>query len=259
MKTFVYISTYAGIDWHDCRTTHEYLKQNGSYEITDVDSVIIDFIKRERNRLIKYFEKENKVYYFASNKKIEYAVKNKKKLSVIRGDKNSYTDTDGKRFTYYETELDLKVSDKGDLDLVYSAWGGQFTATHYICIDVIDDKNVRYIASENFLCPNKGVPSVQRFYHKPFESFTEFKSYFDNMKLHSIDKTNVWAESEKEMLVIDIEKYEVFDEEKQSPNLWFSDNMEAIELTDKLRSSGIKEIPFKMYVNQHLENLRTLF
>jgi hypothetical protein len=251
MKKYVYVVTGAGMDWHDFKLYTEYLMEKGKYEITDPESVITAFIKKQRDESADYArEIGDEVTTFASDEEIREAVRTKSTLLLFAVNKETFH---REHPTYYARELTLSYDAEKDDLKIEADYFGWFIATMYIHTDVFEDETaIRYIAAENFLCPVKGEPSWQRFYHEPFADFDEFKAYFDEMKLHE-ESRNVWADSVCEMLVIDINECE---KESSECFTWFRKNMDCIHLLEQMKGKINEDDAFRMSVNAHYEELK---
>ncbi len=246
-KTFINIETYSGMDWHDKKARSKYLSENGSYEITNPDKVILDYV-------ISFFDSlrndDEEFDILPSTKEIEEAIKENKKVAAYQGKYTFIDEEDGEK-TYYHASVEY-IPDRKEIHCEYAC--GQITHNEWINVIEIEESDVRYIVAENFLCPNKGVPSIERFYDYPVKTQEEAQNLFKKMKLHKRDNENVWANSAKEILILDVNN--------MLSSLWYAENITAIKETEFITKQNndypdVKtEIPFRMDVESHIEALR---
>ncbi len=255
MKT-LQLQTYGGIDWHDSKETTTYIKENGSYDISDPEKTIEEevvkafkeFCNREINDLQRAERKpENPIPdIIPSEDEIRKAVR-EVRVIVAGFDGDTY-ELDGEERKYYETALTYIPAER---EIVYEYLGGQITQHVWFVVHDIPDENVRYLATENFLCPNKGIPSVSRFYSLPVKTQEEAEKQLEELQLHDRNK-DVWAKSVKELAIIDVDV---------TPNTtWYALNIQAIRAEESLKETLERynlpmEIPFRMYAKVHIEAL----
>ncbi len=247
MKTFIRVTNHCGSDWHDTSATTKFLKQHDAYEITDPNSVIFNYIKETfMDFSDKCFENMD-VEKVATDKAIRESIMNRQgHLTLYRADpKGSHKSSFG-----YETEV---VFDAEQLIIENDCMGGQVTDKYYIDILEIEDVNVRYMVVENFLCPNKGVECIERFYDFPVKTQEEAEKLYNEMQLHTRGH-NVWAESVKELFVVDIDK--VTKESWYALNVLAINNTELCKEFHKSHPGLNSSIPFFMYVEKHIESLK---
>ena len=235
---FIEKQTYGGMDWHDSTSRSVNLKENGTFSISDPQQVIsadlwATFMELDRNYAC---------HVLPSKEAIGDALKSGKHICAFAGEKCG---NDGP----YETSM---VYDPSKEELLEEYLFGQITYHTYYVVKDIPMENVRYLAYENFLCPNKGVPSVTRFYSLPVKTEQEAERQLEKLSLHVRDDKSVWADSVKELVVFDVDVL---------PNtLWYALNVQAIreeeEIRGLLEKRGLSaELPFRMYSDQHIEEL----
>ena len=261
-KTFLRVDSYGGVDWHDCRSMSNHLLENDSMEIQHPEQVIHDYIMKRRNEILEEYKTHTAPDIVrATAEEVEAALKNPTEQTVVLlygENPEVYTDPDTQEtHTYYETCFSLVFSkEEGVLvpTLIDEYYCGQFTTHTWIKQFEIEEDDVRYLVIENFLCPNKGVSTLQRFYTRPVKTYEEAKKIADEMVLHDKDKYEaVWASSVKEIQVISAEYLQT--SEWYAKNIQVIDQLEGLEELKKQHKLET-ELPFAMYVDQHLEKLK---
>lgn len=227
---------------------HKFLKQEGSYDIRVPEDLLLKMAKDLRDNLMMDVLRRNRRWSFkdigkiATDSEIETAIRNKASLPILRAIKRDMSYGTGYNFSQYKTVLEMKVSGIGDFRFIRTENFDHEQEVTEIQFREIDDENVRYLGCENFL--PKDIPSALRFYHEPFVNLEEFMKYFEVMNLHQKeDDGHVWAESVKEMLIIDISICEKSE--------WFKDNMQVIKMIENHPELGNPEL-FRMQEGYHL-------
>ncbi|ADL36062.1 hypothetical protein bpr_II123 (plasmid) [Butyrivibrio proteoclasticus B316] len=239
------ITTYGGMDWHDSTESSSYLTENGSYDIVDANKVIASYI---HSRLLK-FDKEVKDANSSpvpSVDELKQRIEDKMKICLNKRLQEYVDGSTGLKEGWYENTF---CYDPEDQEIVVEYAGGQFEFHTYIDVKVIPDANVRYLAVENFLCPNKGVPSVERFYSYPVKKLQEAQRLLDELKLHED-----MGRSEKYLMISDIDEL--------ATNSWYAGNITVINQERELeklyeedpRCAG--DIPFAIYQTRHMDLLK---
>lgn len=227
VKKFV----YGGFDWHDCAQYTVQLSENGNYDVQDSKKLIVTDI------LTKFPYLEEKMVRDAIEEEhcYEFAIKE----AINENGKITYNDCPSEQFedtTYYENSgiingAEMKVSES-------YVWGQINYVTTYET-EEIDEARIIYLVTEQFLCPTKGVPLIERFYHKPFRNIKDAAEFWEKMPLHPA------ANSRKEILIFD---------QKISEKEWFKLNMAAILLMEQNGQSAY-DASFVKSVTLHIENL----
>lgn len=122
------------------------------------------------------------------------------------------------------------------LELYY--YGGQVSYLTDYEISDIPQEQVCYLVEEHFHAYTKGVPLVERFYHKPFRELKEAEGYLETLSRHDED-------SEISIQVYDLQAI--------SSTEWFQSNMEVIELSSEDAEKG-----YAVFVKSHMENLKKM-
>lgn len=211
-------TTHGGMDWHDIRTTTQFLKEKfkNDYNIAseNINTVIANDVFKSMKGMftsVTSFKDETTVTKKLENiptfEEILKAVEKKETLEVHSNpDKTEYGEI-------YELTFTLKEKD-GVIHVYQEYMYGQFSFdTDYVVYDIPDEK-VGYIVAENFLCPMKGVPSISRFYHEAYDNLAEAKLAMKKMKLHKD------YDSVKEMYIANM------DEMRERE--WYKKNINAI-------------------------------
>ena len=246
MKTFAYVITTVGMDCHDTRTYTDFLKnpETETYEFkeADMDNITLLYAEQLRDELIVSAQKENETIAVKATKEdIRSAIKKHQKFTIFGTDPETFC-VAGETVTAYKTKLELQITNNSTFCFYTEYEGGQIRGHAEIFLEHVKDEDVRYVAVENFLCPSKYIPSVQRFYHEPFRDYAAFKAYFDNMELHHIQ----YCSSVKEMLIIDVSECQ--DSE------WYQENMEIIrKIRENPKLSDIAY--FQINAELHLETI----
>ncbi len=249
---FIKVNTYGGVDWHDSFSKNVFLQENGSYAITNVDKTIVDYIVSFIADCINGIDedKRNLINCIATREGVEEALKNKeKKFKLFSSAEHDYIDQDGMKITYIDIEVTFDA-EKMEIEESYAC--GQCSYTQYIDVLDIAESDVRYIVCENFLCPTKGVPSIERMYQLPVKTQAEAEKIFSEMKLHKEEEyANVWTSSEKELLIDSVDNL--------LSSAWYANQVVAInevkslEKTIREYGNNTYDVPFAMYVDQHIK------
>lgn len=228
MRTISY-SEYGGMDWHDCCETTDFLEENGSFSIVNPDTVIAKHLYRLMTEIQSdTFEKD----VLTKSVRLQNIPSYDEVYKAVRDGKEIYL-TSPEETDQYGTacELDFRYKNK---KVTYCYGFGQVNYSGEYITEIIPDDKVQYLVVENFLAPTKGVPSVQRFYHKPYETEAEAKKAKESFVLHESHGSRV------EILVSDKDK----DAEKE----WYKKNLQAIELAEKYPA-----VPFRIFIKAQLD------
>lgn len=231
-------STYGGMDWHDSKMTIDYIKPSDEeygYETTDdVYKALINDIVKEHP-----YAEDMIRNAFATNKPVTFPTKCPKYNEA--GDIIDYelfgkVTHDGKH-TYYESSVKINPEQLTCyMELLY----GQFTysTTYYIT----ELKTPVYAVIENFLSVTKGVPSIERMYHRPFDSYAEAKAYMDKFIPHENYSTQVY-----------IACFDVDTVKKE----WYDLQIKIIEILENSENSNLlyDSDTFSPYAKYHYDNL----
>lgn len=229
------VSTFGGFDWHDQTMTSRYLTENGNPDIKHPSKVIAAHLHKTlvdmeiSSKAQDGTETRTKLENIPSVSEIETYITNGKSFTV--------SSEDG-----YELEAVWRP-EKNQLDQYFMAGQVWYDTTY--TVENIADENVWYFVTESFLCPEKGVPCVNRFYQRPFTNMAEARKAMDELKLHeelASDKGIV-----KEMLILD--KTTITERD------WYKTNMEVVEFLENHPELDTAE-NFRMYVAAHLEHLK---
>lgn len=237
MKT-IYYTEYGGIDWHDCCETSDFLKENNQYDIKNEDLAIATHLFDLMSGLKESTSQHGKIIsevklclqQFTSVEAVLKAIQNNEKISLYSPkDEDGYCCID---FFYNPEPKTVSYS---------FAYGQVSYNGRYLSVD-IPDEDVVYIVTENFLAPTKGIPSVSRFYHEPYNIQEEAEKALQEIKLHDNYR------SKKELIILN--KNNLLDNE------WFALNMKAIELVQKNNLNWYDE-NFVVFTKAHIEKLET--
>ena len=226
--------TYGGLDWHDCAQHVVQLSCNGEYDVANPKEIIISDILRA----YPYLDEKSVRVAIEEGSTYEFVIK----TPVIEGENTLYADCesmciDGSIF--YENTGKIEGA---SLEISESyAWGQISYVTNYE-LEELEKANLLYLVEEQFLCPTKGVPIVERIYHEPFLELCKAESYKESLQLHA----NV--RSKKELLIFG---KEILEKE------WYKLNMEAVELMRE-KKRDIYDPTFSIFVDTHIEKLKAL-
>ena len=211
---------YGGIDWHDSYQTITQIKLGNQFEIpvSKVTDCIINDITRE----IPYLDPIDLYNASLRNKTYRFPALTLENGKLIF--QEEYEDI-------WESYGEIKGY---SLKLYY--YGGQ--ASYQIDYEISDIplEQICYLVEEHFYAYAKGVPLIERFYHKPFEKLKEAEAYLKTLKKHD------------ERSEISIQVYNL---QEISSTKWFQTNMEVIRL-----SSEDAEKNYAVFAANHIENLR---
>lgn len=234
------VDTYGGMDWHDSCTRTEYIKSSenefgfDSYKEAK-EALINDIIKtfpKHEDLIRKSFDKEECITFPVQIEK-EDPLTHK----VIKKDPEKIIDENG--IVYYENEVTL---DPSQMKLKMEYMFGQVNYSSYYKINEV--KHPVYAVIENFLAPFKGIPSVERMYHKPFDSVKEASDYIKHTKFHT--KTH------------NVQVYiAVFDLNKVNTE-WYENQLQVIDLMGQFKKDMILDNSFRIYPESHIEALKRL-
>lgn len=231
-NTYVSVNICGGLDWHDIKTWSNFLQENGKFELTDAIKAIAKHVYKElKNMYISSSDSENKTVLenIPSLEEVTECIRNRKTFSV--------TSEDG---------LELEASwNPEENQLTQGFCSGQ--VSYYITYDILEiaPENVIYIASENFLCPMKGVPSVGRFYKAPFISLEDAQKECERIQAAIKERNDKNVQPE---LVI-------ADKTVISETDWYKYNMQVIDLLAEHPELDNAD-NFKLQVQYHLEKLK---
>lgn len=231
-NTYICATINGGLDWHDIKQWSEFLQENGMFEIKDTVKTIANHV----------FEELQKMEIITENPDTKTVLANIPSLEEIAEHickKEAFTVESPDGF-----ELNACWDpEKNALNQYFYA--GQ--VCYDICYDVkeIEPENVIYIAGENYLCPEKGIPSVERFYKKPFTDLEDARAECNRIQT-AIKGRN--AENVQPGLVI-------ADKTKICKTEWFIYNMQAIELLENHPELDTED-NFHIFVQAHLEKLK---
>lgn len=225
-----------GMDWHDIACYAEQIKYNGSYFV-DKDDVISVIIQD----LIQAYP------YISPNRFLE-AIQNKTSFEFpILFEKNgeyALEDDDVWRCDGQEIYKNSCLFNGKEL-ACYEAYPDGITCNiKYVAQDIsLDD--LCFVVQQNFLCPSKGVPNVERIYCEPFsaDELEAAKLYAQN-GIFAID-----PESRIELLAAS---------RSQITNTnWYALNMRAIELM-KEKEETPQSDSFHIFTKAHIEKLEKI-
>ena len=228
-------STYGGIDWHDSKTTIAFvLAEDGGYDHLSEDNARIAM----RNNIISQFpeEAEKILKAFETNKPVEFPIKAGHYDANGEYIEDSYGEViveNGK--TYYEASV--KVNPE-KLKVSTEYYFGQINFCTYYYIEEV--KNPVYAVIENFLAVTKGVPSIERMYHKPFNTLEEAEAYKEQLKPHENYNTEVYIA--------------VFDLDNINQD-WYNNQIKVIEILEQ-KPELLYADSFNPYVKAHYENVK---
>ena len=229
--------TYGGIDWHDSCTTVDYIKPNDNeygYDSTKSanKAIINDLVAK-----YPYAEQEIR-NAFATSKYTEFPAKvnqydnNGNIIGMDYGTPETY---DGQ--TINESTVRIWPKElKYNQDYVY---GQVDYHTYYTIVEI---KQPIYAVIENFLAIRKGIDSIERMYHKPFESYQDALQYMNNFKPHSDYRVQIY------IACFDMNSV------KQE---WFDSQMQIIEKLEK-NPDLLYDKSFSPFTLKHYENITQL-
>lgn len=231
-NTYLYVSTYGGIDWHDSIETLTYLKEDDTYIIRNPWKVIAKDIHDKLNKMFTKTTNENetseiRLKNIPSFEEILYNIQNKRDFTV-----NSDDDELSEMSATWLADSN---------ELVEDYMFGQMSYTHTYETKKIEPANTRYLAVENFLAYSKGVPSIERIYQKPFTDIAEAETALAALTLH----TDL-CDSIKELVIVDITRVN---------QEWYQPILEIIEILETHPELNTEE-NFRIPIPEHLELLR---
>ena len=211
---------YGGSDWHDSYQTITQIKWNNQFEIpvSKVTDCIVNNIMQDLPDLdpIDFYNAvlRNKTYRFP--------------VLISENEKIIFPEEDEDIWESYGEIQGYS------LNLYY--YGGQVSEQIDYEISDIPQKQICYLVEEHFYAYAKGVPLIERFYHRPFEKLKEAESYLKTLEKHD------------ERSKISIQVYNL---QEISSTEWFRTNMEVIKL-----SLEDVEKNYSVFTANHLENLK---
>lgn len=231
-NTYVCVNTYGGLDWHDTSTWSSCLQEDGRFELKDASKSIAKHVYGELTSMCissSDSEKKTALEDIPTLKEITKCICSKAAFTI--------TSSDG-----YELEAFWNPKEN---QLIQNFYAGQVSYCVSYNIMEIEPENLIYIAAENFMCPMKGVPSVERFYKAPFTRLEDAQKECKRIQT-AIKKRN--DENVQPELIIT-------DKTIISETDWYKCNMQVI--------NTLKEHPeldnadnFELPVQYHLERLK---
>lgn len=230
-NTYVNVTACGGIDWHDYRTTETFLQENGKYEIQDAEGVIAGHIHQELSDMVIDTQHNGKTRLrdIPDTETIKAYIQNKEPFTV--------TSENG----------DLEASwhpEKSKLIQYYMF--GQVTYDLDYGIKNIAPEDVIYFAVENFLAISKGIPSIQRFYRKPFTDLETARTALKELRTHDGRCPNGIV---KELLIADRNEITQTD--------WYKFNMQVIDILTAHPELDTED-NFECNVIAHIEKLEKI-
>ena len=229
-NSYVCATISGGLDWHDIRTWSEFLTEDRKFEITDITKAISAHVWHALDSMRITSGNAADTITLAdipSMESVTDCIANKKAFRV--------TSKDG-----YELEA-VWNPEKNVLEQYY--YGGQMSyETIYETKEILPE-NVIYIASQNFLCPAKGIPSATRFYKEPFTDLESARTELRRIQA-SIQEIGM---SRPELIIADKTKICNTD--------WYKCNTRVIDILSKHPELD-DESYFRILVEQHLEALK---
>ena len=236
MNTYINTSSYGGMDWHDCRTIDSFLKENGKYEITDIDAAIAKEVHKELCNMTVSTEYKDRTETLSlanvpSLETVTEYIRNNQEFTVTSDDDKECPE--------------LEASWNPEKKKLYQYYmHGQISYDLSFDIYSINADDVIYIVSENFLAPMKGVDTVQRFYQKPFTNIEDAKKALKAMQVREDYSVNGVV---KELLI--------FDKNKISSTDWYKCNMQVIDIMEAHPELDNEE-NFMILVQPHIDVLK---
>lgn len=239
---YITASTYGGIDWHDSRTIHEQLRNNGSLNIRDgqVPETIADDIAKDFSYVENIQEKVLQALFEKSYFQFMIQSAEKDAAGNVTYKDCETHEADGQ--TYYENEATFD-GEKQTLTRDY-AFGQVSYITTYYAWDIPDDQ-LGYIVTEDFLAPVKGVPLVQRLYHDIFDNLEAAQHYAQNLKLHNLRYPK------------SIVTFLVCNRQEVSGQPWYQNEKEAMRLMME-KGQAYLDDSFCIFTKKHIEKLKKL-
>lgn len=197
---FIKRISYGGMDWHDSYETITQIKWNKHFEIPA--SKVTDCILNDIMQEIPYLDPIDFYNAVLRNKTYRFP------LLILESGKILFPEE-------YEGIWDSYGEIKGySLKLHY--YGGQASYMIDYVISDIPQEQICYLVEEHFYAYAKGIPLVERFYHRPFKKLKEAKAYLKTLNKHD------------ERSKISIHVYNL---QEISSTKWFQSNMAVIELS----------------------------
>lgn len=231
-NTYIRRTVTGGLDWHDISSESEFLKETGAFEIKDVAKTIAKDVYEHLRTMRISTENPGSVTVLANIPSLEEITKN------IR-DKKEFTvaSADG-----FELLACWKPENNALQQFFYA---GQVTYDVEYGIREIEQKNVVYVAIENYLTPMKGIPSIERFYHGPFTDIDDAKREFDRIQKYINARGTEGVRPE--LLIIDKQKIRRTE--------WFRYNRQVIRLLEENPQLDTAD-NFRIQVQAHLETIK---
>lgn len=217
---FIKKISYGGMDWHDSHQAITQIKWNKQFEIpaSKVTDCIINDIMQE----VPYLNPVDFYNAVLRNKTYRFPLLIWENRNVLIPEEDE---------DIWESYGEIKGY---SLNLYY--YGGQISYLIDYIISDIPQEQICYLVEEHFYAYAKGVPLVERFYHRPFEKLEEAETYLKTLKKHD------------ERSEISIQIYNL---QEICSTKWFQANMKVIEL-----SSGDTEKNYAVFLANHIENLK---
>ncbi len=217
---FIKKISYGGIDWHDSYRTITQIKWNKQFEIPA--SKVTDCIVNDIMQKVPYLDPVDFYNAVLRNKTYRFP------LLILENGKVVFPEE-------YEDIWESYGEIEG-YSLKRYYYGGQALYLTDYEISDIPQEQVCYLVEEHFYAYTKGVPLVERFYHRPFKELKEAEAYQRTLKKHD-ERSEV--------------SIQVYNLQEISSTEWLRANMEVIEL-----SLEDAEKNYAVFVKNHIENLK---
>lgn len=225
---------YGGIDWHDSCTTVDYVKPNNdTFGYDDYDTAKAAII----NHMISIFPYEEQTIRnaFATGENTEFPAKVNhydNKGNIIDFDYGETETYDG--IEYHESTVKINPE---KLNYTQDFLYGQ--VDYHIYYTITEIQNPVYAVIENFLAIRKGIDSIERMYHRPFDSYQNALQYMNNFKPHSGYRVQMY------IACFDMNNVK---------HEWFNLQMQIIDILEK-NPDLLYDDTFSPFSQKHLENI----
>lgn len=237
-----------GFDWHDYHTFVSYLTEGGGFHIADyklaiaknIHKTFVGFAESQLFQHNRRFPSVDSDLKAPDTKEIYNALVQNHLFNrgeTIRFDDGQYT-------------AECCFDPKDDVLRVEYFIGNGYEIVDWYHMKEIKADKVCYVVDENFLAPYKGVESICRLLHEPFEDLDDAIAFLGVCERHPVE--DGWGlDSIIQLEVFDIDELEAMD--------WYKEEMKVISLVRNATVMSVnlewRKDLFRVQTKQHYELL----
>lgn len=225
--SYINVNYYGGLDWHDIYSYTEQVSFENEYEIPE--EKILEAITED---IFKY-------YPFVPKEKILDSLINKTEFQIPLNEDGSDI---GLEKEFCENEF-IFNGEKKQITLNY--FFGQVSYNISYSVYELDKNDICYLISENFLCPTKGTPLVERMYQDVFIDKELAEKCFNDLQVHNLEPLR----TEKTLNIQSLSRIKETD--------FYKENMKANQLMKNKKQTPFDE-SFRIFVESHIKELEKL-